>query len=154
MATASAKTATALLFSADSHVMEPVDLWKKGVPAAMRDAAPVFPPHKVGEGFQSQAGGWDPHARQNEMAQRHPRGLLLGSKEGQAPGRQPARLDAAGERSIVHREYAVVDRAGRLQIPKSFMDALDLRERARVLLASDHVTIYPEDAGPEQPPEE
>ena len=62
--------------------------------------------------------------------------------------------NAAGERSIVHREYAVVDRAGRLQIPKSFMDALDLRERARVLLASDHVTIYPEDAGPEKPPEE
>ncbi len=62
--------------------------------------------------------------------------------------------NSAGERHIVHREYAVVDRAGRLQIPKSYMDALDLRERARVLLASDHVTIYPEDAGPEKPPEE
>ena len=56
----------------------------------------------------------------------------------------------AGEREVVHREYAVVDRAGRLQIPKPFMDALDLRERARVLLTSDHVTIYPEDAGPER----
>ena len=50
----------------------------------------------------------------------------------------------------MHREYAVVDRAGRLQIPKPYMDALDLRERARVLLTNDHITIYPEDAGPEQ----
>jgi ABC-type lipoprotein export system ATPase subunit len=57
---------------------------------------------------------------------------------------------AAGEREVVHREYAVVDRAGRLQIPKPYMDALDLRERARVLLTDDHITIYPEDAGPEQ----
>lgn len=57
---------------------------------------------------------------------------------------------AAGERHVVHREYAVVDRAGRLQIPKSYMDALDLRERARVLLGGDHVTVYPEDAGPDE----
>jgi ABC-type glutathione transport system ATPase component len=57
---------------------------------------------------------------------------------------------AAGEREVVHREYAVVDRAGRLQIPKPYMDALDLRERARVLLTDDHITIYPEDAGPER----
>jgi ABC-type lipoprotein export system ATPase subunit len=57
---------------------------------------------------------------------------------------------SAGERHVVHREYAVVDRAGRLQIPKSYMDALDLRERARVLLDADHVTVYPEDAGPEE----
>ena len=69
MATASVNTGTKLLFSADSHVMEPVDLWKNGVPAAMRDQAPVFPPHKVGEGFQSQPGGWDPHERLKEMAQ-------------------------------------------------------------------------------------
>ena len=55
--------------------------------------------------------------------------------------------DSAGERHIVHREYAVIDRAGRLQIPKSHMDALDLRERARVMLTSDHVTVYPEDLG-------
>ena len=69
MATASVNVGTKVLFSADSHVMEPVDLWKKGVPVTMRDEAPVFPPHKVGEGFQSQSGGWDPHERQKEMAQ-------------------------------------------------------------------------------------
>lgn len=55
----------------------------------------------------------------------------------------------AGERKTVHREYTVVDRAGRLQIPKPYVDSLDLRERARVFLQGDHVSVYPEDAGPD-----
>jgi predicted TIM-barrel fold metal-dependent hydrolase len=49
--------------------MEPVDLWTTRVPQRFRDQAPTFPPHKVGEGFQAHAGGWDPHERQKEMAQ-------------------------------------------------------------------------------------
>jgi len=56
-----------LLVSADSHVMEPVDLWKKRVPEKYREAAPLFPPHKLGEGFQQRAGGHDPKARIKEM---------------------------------------------------------------------------------------
>ena len=56
-----------VIVSADSHVMEPVDLWKKGVAPQYREAAPVFPPHKLGEGFQQRAGGGDPHARIKEM---------------------------------------------------------------------------------------
>lgn len=58
-----------ILISADSHVMEPPDLWATGVPAAFRDRAPRFPPHKVGEGFQKHPGGHDPHARIKEMAE-------------------------------------------------------------------------------------
>ena len=56
-----------LIISSDSHVMEPVDLWQKGVPQKYRDVAPVFPPHQVGEGFQQHAGGWEPNARIKEM---------------------------------------------------------------------------------------
>ncbi len=56
-----------VIVSADSHVMEPVDLWKKGVPAKYREAAPLYPPHKLGEGFQQREGGWDPKARIGEM---------------------------------------------------------------------------------------
>jgi predicted TIM-barrel fold metal-dependent hydrolase len=56
-----------VIVSADSHVMEPVDLWKKGVPEKYREVAPVYPPHKLGEGFQQREGGWDPHARIREM---------------------------------------------------------------------------------------
>jgi predicted TIM-barrel fold metal-dependent hydrolase len=56
-----------VIVSADSHVMEPVDLWKKGVPEKYREVAPLFPPHKLGEGFQQRDGGHDPHARIKEM---------------------------------------------------------------------------------------
>ena len=56
-----------LIVSADSHVMEPVDLWKKRVPEKYREAAPLFPPHKLGEGFQQREGGHDPQARIKEM---------------------------------------------------------------------------------------
>src|SRR5207245_9489341 len=56
-----------IIISADSHVMEPVDLWKKGVPERYREAAPLFPPHKLGEGFQRREGGQDPNARIKEM---------------------------------------------------------------------------------------
>src|SRR4029077_8878510 len=56
-----------VIISADSHVMEPVDLWKKGGPEKYREAAPLFPPHKLGEGFQQREGGWDPNARIREM---------------------------------------------------------------------------------------
>src|SRR3989337_2709648 len=55
------------IVSSDSHAMEPVDLWKKGVSEKFREAAPLFPPHQVGEGFQQHAGGWDPRARMKEM---------------------------------------------------------------------------------------
>jgi predicted TIM-barrel fold metal-dependent hydrolase len=67
MAASNSAATDGLIISSDSHVMEPVDLWKKGVPEKYREAAPLFPPHKVGEGFQQHAGGWDPHARINEM---------------------------------------------------------------------------------------
>jgi predicted TIM-barrel fold metal-dependent hydrolase len=56
-----------IIISADSHVMEPPDLWKQRVPEKYREEAPLFPPHKVGEGFQAHAGGWDPNARIKEM---------------------------------------------------------------------------------------
>jgi len=66
-----------IIISADSHVMEPVDLWKKGVPEKYRETAPLFPPHKLGEGFQRREGGQDPNARIKEMeVDASPRGAL------------------------------------------------------------------------------
>ncbi|MCH7570891.1 MAG: amidohydrolase [Deltaproteobacteria bacterium] len=56
-----------IIISADSHVMEPPDLWAKGVPESFKDKAPRFPEHKVGEGFQKHPGGQDPHCRIQEM---------------------------------------------------------------------------------------
>jgi predicted TIM-barrel fold metal-dependent hydrolase len=58
-----------LLISADSHVMEPHDLWEKALTPRFGDAAPKFKKLAVGESFQHHAGGTDPHARVKEMAQ-------------------------------------------------------------------------------------
>jgi ABC-type lipoprotein export system ATPase subunit len=47
---------------------------------------------------------------------------------------------------VFHDEYAVVDRAGRLQIPKEYLERLDIKERARLSLEEDHVEVHPESA--------
>jgi ABC-type lipoprotein export system ATPase subunit len=48
------------------------------------------------------------------------------------------------EAYVYHDEYAVVDRSGRLQIPKEYLDRLDVKERARLKLAAGHVEVRPE----------
>jgi predicted TIM-barrel fold metal-dependent hydrolase len=57
-----------VIISADSHVVEPHDLWVKRLPARFKDAAPVFPPPRVGETHQRHSGGRDRYERVNEMA--------------------------------------------------------------------------------------
>src|SRR4051794_11704834 len=57
-----------LLISADSHVVEPHDLWVTRLPEGLRDRAPHYPEPVVGSGLQAHAGGWDPHERLKEMA--------------------------------------------------------------------------------------
>jgi predicted TIM-barrel fold metal-dependent hydrolase len=56
-----------VVISADSHVMEPHDLWSNALSARFGDKAPSFPPHQVGQGLQAHAGGWDPAERIKEM---------------------------------------------------------------------------------------
>ena len=46
-----------LLISADSHVIEDPQLWKKRLPPSLKDKAPVFPELKVGGQFQARPGG-------------------------------------------------------------------------------------------------
>jgi ABC-type lipoprotein export system ATPase subunit len=48
------------------------------------------------------------------------------------------------EAFIYHEEFAVVDRTGRLQVPREYLESLGITERARVRLEGDHVAIYPE----------
>ncbi len=57
-----------LLFSSDSHVMEPAEAVITRVPKALRDQAPRFPELKVGTGFQTHPGGSNPSERIKEMA--------------------------------------------------------------------------------------
>jgi len=53
--------------------------------------------------------------------------------------------DGAGAERITQ-EYAVLDRAGRLQLPHDLVAALGLHSRVRLELADDHIRIYPGDA--------
>lgn len=55
---------------------------------------------------------------------------------------------AAGEATISREEFAVVDRSGRLQLPRSAVDATGIRQRARVEVVGKHVEVYP--AEPEE----
>ena len=45
---------------------------------------------------------------------------------------------------VVHEEFVLVDAAGRLQIPREFLDTLHIAERARVAMGGDHVEVLPE----------
>jgi len=52
-------------------------------------------------------------------------------------------LDAEGREMLVTEEYAVLDRAGRLQLPAAFTSALDLKDRVRLGLEPDHIGVWP-----------
>jgi ABC-type methionine transport system ATPase subunit len=55
--------------------------------------------------------------------------------------------DEHGQEADVAQEYAVLDRAGRLQIPRDFVETLDMRDRVLLALESDHVGVWPDAAG-------
>ncbi|MCM2387139.1 ABC transporter ATP-binding protein [Streptomyces albipurpureus] len=49
-----------------------------------------------------------------------------------------------GEESVVAREYAMLDRAGRLQLPSEYTEALGMRDRVLLELEPDHIQIWPD----------
>lgn len=57
-------------------------------------------------------------------------------------------IDESGAESHVAEQFAALDRAGRLQLPAEYIDALEMRDRVRLGLEPDHVTIRPADASP------
>ena len=54
-------------------------------------------------------------------------------------------VDEHGTSSVVAREYAVLDRVGRLQLPADYRSSLGLRSRVRLELENDHVGIWPDE---------
>jgi ABC-type lipoprotein export system ATPase subunit len=52
--------------------------------------------------------------------------------------------DDTGAETIVTEEYTVLDRSGRLQLPPTFVKALDLADRVRLNLEPDHVRVWPD----------
>ncbi|WP_338485268.1 ATP-binding cassette domain-containing protein [Streptomyces sp. SCSIO 75703] len=54
-------------------------------------------------------------------------------------------VDAAtGDETLVAREYAMLDRAGRLQLPAEYTRALGMRDRVALELEPDHITVRPD----------
>jgi ABC-type glutathione transport system ATPase component len=45
---------------------------------------------------------------------------------------------------VVHEEFVLIDAAGRLQIPREYLDRLDIHERARVLMGEGRVEVRPD----------
>jgi putative ABC transport system ATP-binding protein len=57
--------------------------------------------------------------------------------------RRTTRPDRNGGAEHLTTEYAVLDRAGRMQLPAAFVEALTLRDRVRLNLEPDHVEVRP-----------
>lgn len=53
-------------------------------------------------------------------------------------------IDEHGSESVIAEEYAVLDRAGRLQLPREFTTALAMKDRVRLDLESDHIGVWPD----------
>ncbi|HEY2917034.1 MAG TPA: ABC transporter ATP-binding protein [Candidatus Limnocylindrales bacterium] len=58
---------------------------------------------------------------------------------------------AEGVDQVISEEFAVLDRAGRLQLPKAHVDALSLKDRVRLRLEEDHVGVFPDKSGNGRP---
>lgn len=53
-------------------------------------------------------------------------------------------IDASGEHTTIAEEFVVLDRAGRLQLPHDYVEALDLESRVRLTLDPDHINVWPD----------
>ncbi|MER8235661.1 ABC transporter ATP-binding protein [Streptomyces sp. NPDC094049] len=54
-------------------------------------------------------------------------------------------VDEQGQESLVAREYAMLDRAGRLQLPADYTQALGMEHRVALELEQDHIGVWPDD---------
>jgi putative ABC transport system ATP-binding protein len=65
-----------------------------------------------------------------------------------------AELDAHGEHRVLAEEFALLDRVGRLQLPREYVDALELERRVRLALEPDHVGVWPDRPAARKPADE
>ncbi|MGW1213750.1 ABC transporter ATP-binding protein [Streptomyces sp. NPDC002499] len=54
--------------------------------------------------------------------------------------------ETTGHETVVAREYAMLDRAGRLQLPAEYTEALGMRDRVGLELEPDHIAVWPDDS--------
>ncbi|MBZ9637984.1 ABC transporter ATP-binding protein [Streptomyces sp. PSKA30] len=60
--------------------------------------------------------------------------------------RRSERDATTGHETVVAREYAMLDRAGRLQLPAEYLRTLDMRDRVALELEPDHIGVWPDDS--------
>jgi ABC-type lipoprotein export system ATPase subunit len=61
-------------------------------------------------------------------------------------------VDEHGESAVIAREYALLDRAGRMQLPAHFRNSLGLKDRVQLELETDHVGVWPDKKEPTDGP--
>jgi len=59
-------------------------------------------------------------------------------------------IDDEGRTTVHASEYATVDRSGRLQLPRDYTHALDIRNRVMLELEPDHIAVRPDHAEGQQ----
>ncbi|MCB8953467.1 MAG: ABC transporter ATP-binding protein [Ardenticatenales bacterium] len=68
------------------------------------------------------------------------------------------RVRRAEDGELEHEEWVIMDQAGRLQLPKVYVESLGMRGRVKVRLEKDHVSVWPDQVArlvrPEEEPEE
>ena len=69
---------------------------------------------------------------------------VVAMRDGRTSTEIVRRVQFARGEGAAHDEFAVVDRSGRLQIPREYVDELAIGRRARVTLHEDHVEVRPE----------
>ncbi|GAA1017057.1 ABC transporter ATP-binding protein [Acrocarpospora pleiomorpha] len=71
----------------------------------------------------------------------------VGIRDGRTSSETLRRTSEDGD--VIAEEYAVLDRVGRLQLPRDFMNALEMERRVRLELERDHIGVWPSTPGEE-----
>ncbi|MBE2267073.1 MAG: ABC transporter ATP-binding protein [Anaerolinea sp.] len=66
---------------------------------------------------------------------------VIGMRDGRASTEILRKRDAAGV-TLSEDEFAILDKAGRVQLPQAYIDSLDMKDRVRLHLNRDHVAVY------------
>lgn len=67
---------------------------------------------------------------------------VVGMRDGRTSTEILRRRD--GDILVSDEEYAILDRAGRMQLPEAYIDALDMEDRVRLRLQADRVEVFPQ----------
>ncbi len=66
---------------------------------------------------------------------------VIGMRDGRASTEILRKRDAAGV-MLSEDEFAILDKAGRVQLPQAYIDSLEMKDRVRLHLNQDHVAVY------------